>query len=157
MKRGLLVLAVLLLVAVAAYWWYSNTAEHQIRKQLDALTDLAEKQPEEQGLEMLTRSAAAAKYFTDPCILEIAEGDHYGSYSRKDLTDRFFMIRKRSDIVEVDLSDVVIELLDDQQARVKATLQVLGLDGDLYTKDLSEIQLDMKKMDSWLISRVSLR
>jgi DNA-binding ferritin-like protein (Dps family) len=156
MKRGPLVIAVLVLAAFAAYWWFSNTAERQIRKQLDGLMELVEKQPEEQGLEILTKAAAAAKHFTDPCILEIAEQKHHGSYSRKDIADHVFMIRKGSEFVELELIHEVIELFDEHQARVRGTLQVLGLEGDLYTKDRLEIQLDLKKMDTWLIAKLTL-
>ncbi|WP_028585791.1 hypothetical protein [Desulfogranum mediterraneum] len=161
MNRSTLWIAALALLLVGlGSWFYLHTDDSRlIRRQLAQLSELANKEEQEPPLKALQRAARIGKAFSDPCLLELADHQLQGSYSRKELVDQIFLIRRQSSQLRVELYDLSITIDQGQQsqpeATVAATLVAAGLEGDDQPPLAEELQLHLnQEQGEWLIDSV---
>ncbi len=137
-------------------WFHLNGDVRQINKQLQSLTELTSKSKKESSIKSLQKAAEIGKIFNDPCILNLDQYDHTGSYSRKRIIDRILMVRAMSQQVSVSFYDTDIQVTEEKQANISTTMYAKGIENHNKSADIRELAMIMEKIDGdWLITSVT--
>ena len=150
-KKALLYFAVLLVIAGVIFWWPSD--QKKIKDNLASLAKYCSSEKAESVLETVQKVTLAAKLCTDPCTIRFDSFKIDRDFNRKELSDRFLMMKKRLPITEFTFHDSIIDIADDNSAQVTTTLRLRGKVIDEQFTDAYELNVTMKKKDGdWLFS-----
>ncbi len=153
------VLAALGLLLVAwGLWYFFPTRERQVRRQFKALASWASKDGEEGSIASLQTAREARDYFADPCQWTAEAYQLAGNVSINEITQYVFAARTRMDRLSVKFYDLRVEFTPEGQARVTATVRIVGVGkaGDTVN-DTRELKCTLVKVDGrWLLKTVIL-
>jgi hypothetical protein len=145
MNNKILLLALVLVAGAAYIFWPSD--EKKIRGNLDSLAEYCSSAKQEPVIETLQKAALAAKLCTDPCTVHFASLKIDTAFSRKELTDRFLMMKKRLTDTAFSFHDTAVEIVGDDRAEVLTTLRINGKIVDRQFTDAYEINITVEKQD----------
>jgi hypothetical protein len=150
-NKIIILLAIFLVILGAIFFWPSD--EKKIRVNLDSLAEYCSSTEKEAGLETLQKVALAAKLCTNPCTVQIESFKIDHQFSRKEITDRLLMMKKRLPNTVFSFHDTVLAIVADNRAEVTTTLRLNGETADEQFTDAYEFNIIVEKKDrSWLFS-----
>jgi ketosteroid isomerase-like protein len=149
-------LGVAIVLAIAAYgawrWW--DSPERKIRRTLAQLADVLTHDRPAAGLAAVTAAAAVRSYVTEDVVVDA--GGRWPSLNGRDaVVAAAARLRTAAPALEVEFSDVRIELGGNDTAAVRctATAHAVNSAGE-RTTDAREILLRMRQREGrWLIER----
>ncbi len=151
MRNKILLIAILLAVGSAFFFWPSDDKE--IRANLASFGKFCSSEKKESVIETLQKTALAAKLCTDPCMVKIESFKIDREFNQKELTDRLLMMKKRLANTSFSFHDTIIDITGDNRAEVTTTLRIDGKIVDEQFTDAYEIEITMDKTDGdWYFS-----
>lgn len=150
-NKVIILLAVFICIGGAIFFWPSD--EKKIRDNLDSLAEYCSSTEKEPGLETLQKVARAAKLCSSPCTVQIESFKIDHQFSRKEITDRLLMMKKRLPNTVFSFHDTVLAIVADDRAEATTTLRLNGETVDGQFTDAYEIDIIVEKRDGdWLFS-----
>lgn len=131
----------------------------RIEKQLHQLSSQVSKKGQEKPLETLSAAAKFGAGFSDPCQIAVGSGGDQEvlTLSRKEITDRTLLLRKRYTWLTVALYDLAVKIGENKKAEVTATVRIDGSENSADFSDLLDLQASMAKVDGeWHLTRLYL-
>lgn len=133
--------------------------EKKIKKQLHQLCSYVSQKGQEKPLETLSVTAKFGSGFADPCLIAVESDDAQDllTLSRKEITDRTLLLRKRYTWLTIALYDLAVKVGENQKAEVTATVRIDGSENSVDFSDLLALQASMTKIQGeWLLTRLYL-
>lgn len=160
MKRRILAIAVLALVAGGVYWWLQNDPhQREVRRIQKRLQDLASDASFPENAPALSKFAYPSTltgYFTDPAQLDITFGDRAisRSYTRSQLEEDAAALRLAVRALNIQFLDIAVDLDEDfESALAHLTAKIYFANDPEYA--VQEFRLTMAKPGGdWLVKRV---
>ncbi|MCP4342728.1 MAG: hypothetical protein GY799_28560 [Desulfobulbaceae bacterium] len=150
-NKIIIFLAIFLVIGGAIFFWPSD--EKKIRDNLDSLAEYCSSTEKEPGLETLQKVALAAKLCTNPCTVQIESFKIDHQFSRKEITDRLLMMKKRLPNTVFSFHDTVLAIVAVNRAEATITLRLDGETVDGQFTDAYEFNIIVEKKDgNWLFS-----
>lgn len=150
-NKALLFFAIFLVIAGAVFWWPND--EKKIKDNLASLAEYCSSGKAESVVETLQKVALAVKLCTDPCIIQFESLKIDRKFSNKELSDHFLMMKKRLPVTDFSFHDSIIDISEDNSAKVTTTLRLTGKAIDEQFTDAYEINITTEKKDGdWLFS-----
>jgi hypothetical protein len=161
-KKGILIVFLLLFLWVAVWVVLFFTGRDQdigqIRKNLEEVTSLVEKQGDEAPLVSLAGVQKFVSFFADNCQIEVGSPVP-GITSKSELMGTVSQLRQSADNIEVKLSEISITLEDNDSARSIFIAKAVVSGSLMEREEVQPRQLDVKweKIDgSWKIKKVQI-
>lgn len=159
MNRYVLLGLLLLAVAGCIVYFLLPNEEKKVEQQLRQLSSHLSKRGEEKPLQTLSTVAKIRSAFADPCRVAVAShtGESIRPLSRKEITDRILMLRKRYTWLTLKVYDLAVTIEQDQTAEVTATLRIDGSGNDFDFSNLQDMKASMAKVEGkWHFTQLSL-
>jgi len=138
-------------VVFAILFW--PTEENKIKKNLDSLAQYSSTENGESVIDVMQKVASASRLFKDPCAIRVEAYAIDHSLSRKEISDRMLMMKKRLPDTKFTFHDSMVNLTTGISADVTTTLRLEGeIDADEFT-DAYEINAKAEKIEGeWRFS-----
>ena len=156
--KRLVQIALLLIISVMAFYFFLQSEEGKIRKQLNLLTELISREGEEPTIMLAQKARKTGLLFTETCEYESKSHSYSGHYTRQDITRQTAAARSQFSSLKLKLYDLQIEFPTEETAKVILTASVKGkTKAGEEVNDTHEIELTLKKIEKeWLISYVKI-
>ena len=151
-------LAAFIALAVTGFvaWRVWPSEEHRVRSRLDAVAAVVNEQPKD-GLGQIARAAQLSKFLTDDVVLEPGRGA--GVIQGR---ERLLALASRApndgEPYKLEFVDVSVEIPGDNvaSAHLTVTLSTRNIETGERDVDAREVELQLRRMDDWRISRITL-
>jgi len=146
-------LLIIILLAAAALYFLLPNDEKILRKNLTSLADACSSPAKETAIPALQKVLQAGKLCSDPCTIQIESFRINHNYSKKELTDHIFMLKKMTPGTHFSFHDTEITFPKDARAEIACTLRLDGKIKDQRFTDAYELNVQAEKINGdWLFS-----
>lgn len=157
-KSNYFKLATVVIIGVIAAYFFMQSEETRIKRQLHLLTELVSKDGEEPAITLAQKARKTGFLFTEICEYESRSHAYSGRYTRQDISRQTAAARAQFASLKLKLWDLNIDFPSRKTASVVLTASVTGetkAGGEV--NDTHEIELRLEKIGrEWLISHVKI-
>ena len=151
-----IVISVLLLGIVAGilWFWLGNTDDKKIRKQFARLAENVTKEPKEGNISMVCKMQGLGTLFANSCDIDIPKSHFSGTYSPEEIVSNTTRGRIRFSSLKLEFYDIKINITGENTASVVFTGRLSGIvNNDKSDDEIRELDAAMEKVDGkWLFS-----
>lgn len=152
-NRQLIIISGIVLAAVAIFFVLRPSDEEKILKKLDLMAEYCTTEQQEPAMVTLQKVASAAKLCTDPCLVKLDSVDVDQEFTRKEISDRILMLKKRLVGATFTFQDTSFTSLEGDNAALTTTLRLNGKTVDGRFTDAYELDIAARKIEGeWLFS-----
>jgi len=152
-NRQLIIISGIVLAAVAIFFVLRPSDEEKILKKLDLMAEYCTTEQQEPAMVTLQKVASAAKLCTDPCLVKLDSVDVDQEFTRKEISDRLLMLKKRLVGTTFTFQDTSFTSLEGDNAALTTTLLLNGKTVDGRFTDAYELDISARKIErEWLFS-----
>ena len=157
-KNKVLQVALILILGGITLYFFLQSEEGKIRKQLNHLTELISREGEEPALVLAQKARKTGLLFTEVCKYESQSHSYSGHYTRKEITRQTAAARSQFSSLKLTLYDLNFDFPTERLAKVILTASVKGkTKAGEEVNDTHEIELTLKKIEKeWLINYVKI-
>ncbi|MBE9504337.1 MAG: hypothetical protein IME96_09200 [Proteobacteria bacterium] len=150
--------ALILIIGGIALYFFLQSEEGKIRKELNLLTELISREGEEPALILAQKARRTGLLFTETCDYESKSHSYSGHYTRQEIIRQTAAARSQFSSLKLKLYDLQIEFPTEKTAKVILTASVKGqTKAGEEVNDTHEIELTLKKIEKeWLINYVKV-
>jgi len=146
-------LLVIIIVLISAAIFFLPNDEKTIKGNLASLAEYCSTTNGEAVVETLHKVTLGSKLCTDPCKVEIQSRNFNGELSRKEISDKLLMLKKRLSTTQFQFEDIHIEFPSKETANVLTTVRLNGETADGNFTDAYEVDINTNKIEGkWLFS-----
>ena len=147
-RNQIIAIVVVLVIVLGGILWLYPTDRRKIKKQFKALSEMALKEGEEQGLARAKPMVMAKGLFTDPCRLFYPARDLSGEFSAKQLGSYAAQARLNFRELTLDFYDMAIHFPEEGVAEVITTARLRGVTSQgEETNQTNEMDVTLRKID----------
>ncbi len=156
--RNIIIVAVLVVAGLFAYWYFSGSEEDRVKERIALLAERSEKKGEEPVMKMALRVRGIGALFAEMSVIESATYDLSGTYTPNDINTLAAAISTRFKKLSIKFFDIRVDFPQDGLARVALTARLKGLSkSEGLLKETHELEVELKDIDGeWYFSRISM-
>lgn len=152
-SRQLIIIGGIVLAAVVVFLVLRPSDEAKILKKLNLMAEYCTTQQQEPAMVTLQKVSSAAKLCTDPCLVKVDSEKVDQEFSRKEISDRVLMLKKRLIGTTFTFYDTSFTSLEGNNAALTTTLRLNRKTVDGRIADAYELDITAKKIEGkWLFS-----
>lgn len=154
MKRIVILVLLIGIVAGFLWFWIGNSEDKKIRKQFAKLAENVTKEPGEGNISMVRKMQWLGSLFANSCDIDIPKSYLSGTYSPKDIVSNATRARMGFSSLKLEFYDIKINLTGKNTANVVFTGRLSGVvNNDKSADEIRELDAVIKKIDGkWLFS-----